>query len=223
MAYARIISGSAEELTGETITSTHTYQIDDESFTEDVQFSYATMEMWTDAERAAHGIFPIVDDAIPDGKMPSGSSLVIDGSIVRRRWTLIDIPLSILKAQKLAQIASKLDDVLSSGYAVPSTISTGLAGKVLQTRESDRTNWLASQAMYSAAIAAGHGADQIAVFRAADNSVSPITANEGAAVLLAMAAWGASMTRHSWTLKDAVSAATSAAAVAAIDETAGWS
>ena len=223
MTYARIISGAAEELTGAPINSTHTFQVDGEDRTEDVQFSYATMLLWSDAERAAHGIYPIIDDQIPSGKQMAGFSLSLDGTTVRRHWTLIDIPLDIIKAQKVSRINMKRDDVLGGGYTVPSTISTALGGKVLQTRDGDRANWLTSQAVYSAAIAAGHGSDEIATFRAVDNSVTILSANEGAAVLLAMAAWGATNTRHSWDLKDAVADATSAAAVAAVDETAGWS
>ena len=223
MAYARIISGVAEELTGAPINSTHTYQVDGEDRTEDVEFSYASMLLFSDAERAAHSIYPIVDDQIPSGKQTAGFSLSLDGATVRRQWTLIDIPLDSLKAQKVSRINLKRDEVLDGGFAVPSSVSLALAGKVLQTRDGDRTNWLTSQAVYTAAIAVGHGSDEIAIFRAADNSVTTISANEGAAVLLAMAAWGAANIRHSWDLKDAVAAATSAAAVAAIDETAGWS
>ena len=223
MTYARIVSGVAEELTGAPINSTYTYQIDGVTHTEEVQFSFETMILWSDEERAAHQIYAIVDDAIPSGKQTAGFSLALDGSVVRRQWTLVDIPLDSLKSQKISRIEAKLNQLLCGGFTVPSSISTALAGKVLQTRDADRTNWLTSQAMYSAAIAVGHGSDEIAVFRAADNSVTTVSANEGAAVLIAMAAWGATVTHHSWDLKDAVAAATTAAAVAAIDETAGWS
>jgi hypothetical protein len=58
----------------------------------DVQFSYSTMLLWTDAERASYGIYPIVDDAIPAGKVSTGSTLEKVGNVVQRHWTLADAP-----------------------------------------------------------------------------------------------------------------------------------
>jgi len=58
----------------------------------DVQFSYATMLQWSDAERAAHGIYPIIDDAIPEGKVATGSTLEQGDGVVLRHWTLEDAP-----------------------------------------------------------------------------------------------------------------------------------
>lgn len=59
----------------------------------DVQFSYDTMLLWSDAERAAHGVFPIVEpDAVPVGKVANGSTLADDGTAVRRVLTLVDAP-----------------------------------------------------------------------------------------------------------------------------------
>lgn len=77
--YAQIIDGTAHEL-GETITSG------------DVYFSRQSAMMWSDEERAAHGIYPVVDDAIPEGKTVTGSSLEAGEGVVYRRFTLIDTP-----------------------------------------------------------------------------------------------------------------------------------
>lgn len=98
-----------------------------------------------------------------------------------------------------------------------------MAGEVLQTRDlTDRTNWLISQASYSAAVAAGQGAVEGAEFRTADNSTYTLSYSDGLAVLLAMAAWGAAAMSNSWPLKDAVNAAEDQTALDAVDIETGW-
>jgi hypothetical protein len=125
-----------------------------------------------------------------------------------------------LKAAKLAAVNAKLNEVLTGGFTVP---SGDMAGKVLQTRNlEDRTNWLISQASYSAAVAAGQGAADGAEFRTADNSTFTLSYADGLTVLLGMAAWGAACMSNSWALKDAASAAEDEAALAAVDVEGGW-
>ena len=128
--------------------------------------------------------------------------------------------LADLKVAKRDAINAKLDAMLTGGYSV----ETGtMIGKMLQTRNlEDRTNWLVSQASYSAAVASGMGAVAGAQFRTADNSTFTVSFSEGLSVLLAMAAWGAAAMNNSWTLKDAVAAAEDQAALDAIDVDAGW-
>ncbi|MCO5164651.1 MAG: hypothetical protein M9939_26535 [Mesorhizobium sp.] len=124
------------------------------------------------------------------------------------------------KDAKIVAINARLNDVLTGGY----TVETGtMAGKVLQTRNlEDRTNWLISQASYSAAVAMGHGAVEGATFRTADNSTFTVTFAEGLSILLAMAAWGAAAMNHSWALKDAAAAAEDQTALDALDIETGW-
>ncbi len=124
------------------------------------------------------------------------------------------------KEAKAAAIDARRDATLTGGY----TVASGpMAGKVLQTRDvDDRTNWLVSQASYSAAVAAGQGAVENAEFRTADNSTFVVSYTDGLGVLLAMAAWGAAVMRNSWTLKDAVTAAADETALDAIDIETGW-
>lgn len=57
-----------------------------------VQFSYQTMLLWSDQERAAYNIYPIADEAIPEGKIATGSSLEYADGAVSRHWTLEDAP-----------------------------------------------------------------------------------------------------------------------------------
>ncbi len=80
MQYALITNSAPAEITGSAIE------------TSNVQFSYQTMLLWSDSERAAHGIYPITDDAITDGKVATGSTLEFTNGAVARHWTLEDAP-----------------------------------------------------------------------------------------------------------------------------------
>jgi len=135
-------------------------------------------------------------------------------------WTIADMTLAERKAALREAVNAKLDAILTGGYTVQ---SGAMAGKVLQTRNvEDRTNWLVSQASYSAAVAAEDGAVEGAKFRTADNATYTLTFADGLAVLLAMAAWGAACMDHSWVLKDAIEAAADGAALDLIDIEQGW-
>lgn len=117
-----------------------------------------------------------------------------------------------------AQVDTKRDAKLTGGYTHDFGGTIGV--KVLQTRDADdKLNWLTSQAAYSAAVAGGQGATMGANFRAADNTTFTLSYADGLNVLLAMAAWGASVYGRSWALKDAIAAA---ADPASVDITTGW-
>lgn len=95
----------------------------------DERFSLRTMLLWSDEERAARDIFPIVDDAIPNGKIATGSTLENDNGTIRRRWTLEDapplpVPQSITPAQAKAQLYEMglLDDAEALVAAHPYAI-----------------------------------------------------------------------------------------------------
>lgn len=124
------------------------------------------------------------------------------------------------KAAMRSQINSKRGRLFAAGYA---PASGPLAGHTLQTRNvEDRSNWLTSQAAYSAAVAGGSGATMGANFRTAANDTVTTSYADGLAVLLAMAAWGAAVMGASWAHKDAVDAAEDHAALDNIDLGAGW-
>jgi len=57
-----------------------------------INASYETVMLWSDQERADIGVYPIVDDAVPEGKVATGSTLENDSGTIRRRWTLEDAP-----------------------------------------------------------------------------------------------------------------------------------
>lgn len=59
--------------------------------------SYETVTIWSSQQRTAKGIKVIVDDAIPAGKVATGSTLVDDDGAPRRQWVLADIPADVLQ------------------------------------------------------------------------------------------------------------------------------
>ena len=130
------------------------------------------------------------------------------------------LPIADLQVARRAQIDARLAEAFAGGF----TPSSGpLAGHTLQVRDnSDRTNWLTSQAAYSAEVAGGNGAAIEAMFRDAVNATVTVSYAEGLDALLAMAAWGKALFEHSWSLKDQVAAAVDQAALDAIDIEAGW-
>lgn len=74
-----------------------------------INASYQTVMLWSDDERAAIGVYPIVDDVIPEGKIATGSALENENGVIRRRWVLEDapppaVPQSITPAQAKAQL-----------------------------------------------------------------------------------------------------------------------
>ncbi|KQS55888.1 hypothetical protein ASG17_07510 [Brevundimonas sp. Leaf363] len=125
------------------------------------------------------------------------------------------------KAAKNAAVTARREAVFAAGF----TPSTGaLAGHTLQVRnETDKINWLTSQASYSAAVMGGHGAVMGATFRTADNETVVASFAEGLQVIVVgMATWGQQIMGRSWVLKDQIDAAPDRAALDAIDINAGW-
>ncbi len=162
----------------------------------------------TDEELAAIGVYPVTPVAAPAASVTRMVSALppaeVDG-VWTEQWDARDIPLAEAKEALRAAINAKRDAVFAAGFT---PASGPLAGKTLQTRGiEDRTNWLTSQAAYSAAVAAGGGALQEAYFRTADNETVNCTYLEGLQTLLAMAAWGKAVMGASWALKDALEAA----------------
>lgn len=155
--------------------------------------------------------------------------LIAPGSLVAdqvnkqfvRGWDVTLRPIAERKAAKKAAVAALIETKLAAGY--PHDFGGAIGVKVLQTRDlRDQTNWLVSQASYSAAVAGGAGAVMGANFRTEDNININMSYADGLNVLLAMAAWGAAHYARSWALKDAIAAAVDDAALDAIDIDSGW-
>jgi len=84
MFYAQIRDGSATELRpGETVTLPGDYIC-----------SYQTVTLWTDAERAAHGIVPIVEPTLGPRDEITSQTLVVSNGVVTRQVTTQSRPVT---------------------------------------------------------------------------------------------------------------------------------
>lgn len=177
---------------------------------------------WTAEDLAAIGLYaPVEADPIPEGKISTGQVVERVEGVVKYVHTLEDVAVETRKVTMRAAVNAKLDTVLTSGYSYDFGAPYGV--KVLQTRNvEDRTNWLTSQAAYSAAVASGAGSVEGATFRTEDNSTITLSYADGLNVLLSMAAWGAANYAASWSLKDAIAAAEDDTELDAIDIEQGW-
>lgn len=160
---------------------------------------------------AERGIWKYPDPEPPEGKQLTSTVIsVVDGlPSIEDAWEDIPGPtLDELKAAARAAVKAKLASIFNDdGY----TVTAGpLAGQVLQWRLSpsqDRTNWLTSEAAYTAAVAAGQGDVAAARFRTKANTNFTITIAEGLSAILGMAAVGQDVVARSWALFDQVDGA----------------
>lgn len=124
------------------------------------------------------------------------------------------------KAAKIQAVKLAGDTIMQVGFPFE-TPEYGL--QHLQTRnDTDRTNWLTSQAAYQAMIAMGQGDVPGAHFRTAENNTITRTFMEGYQLILQMAGWGAHLYGVSWAKQDAVRATTNDAELDAIVVGEGW-
>jgi hypothetical protein len=82
-----------------------------------VQHSRDVLRLWTEAELAAIDVYPVTDEAVPDGHVVTGSSLHWDGQTVTRVFTSEPAPpppvpeiVSRFQARAALMIAGKLAD-----------------------------------------------------------------------------------------------------------------
>lgn len=169
-------------------------------------------------------VTPLEEPATDIGEVAERDGIELVGGVWRWKWVVrpgTADELEQAKAERRAEVDAKRDAVMAGGF-VPT--NGPVAGHRLQTRNlDDRTNWLTSQAAYSAAVAGGHGAVMGAKFRTAGNQTIDASYADGLATLLEMAAWGAAVMDRSWVLKDIeIGGAETFEALAAIDIEAGW-
>lgn len=156
----------------------------------------------------------------PEREIKTGPIVTLEAARTLHSYVVAARPLADRKAELLAAVNHKRDQLLAGGY---SHDFGALGVHVLQTRGADdRINWLTSQAAYQAAVAAGAGAVEDAEFRTVENVRFVLSYADGLAVLLAMAAWGKAIFGHSWDLKDAIAQAVDHDDLDAIDIAAGW-
>lgn len=139
-----------------------------------------------------------------------------EGYSPARAFTLSDA-----QRDALAAVEAKLATLTAAGWSHDFGGTYGV--QVLQTRDGDdRMNWLTSLTGYRARMDAGEGAVEGAVFRTASNTLITMSYGDAYALLLEMVAWGESLYRTSWALKDAIRAATTVEEVSAVDINSGW-
>lgn len=125
------------------------------------------------------------------------------------------------KAAKIEAVKSFGDTIMQEGF--PHDFGAPYGVQHLQTRnDTDRTNWLTSQAAYKAQIELGNGALPGATFRTAENNTLTLTFADAYMLLLQMAAWGAHLFQVSWAKQDEIRATEDDAALDAIDVESGW-
>jgi hypothetical protein len=107
------------------------------------------LTLWSDAELATIGVYPVVDDPIPEGQIATGSTLALDGDVVRRSWTLEpapppSVPASVtpLQIRRALLAQGLLDDV--QAFVEASSLETRMAWEY--AIQIDRDNELISAA-----------------------------------------------------------------------------
>jgi hypothetical protein len=158
-------------------------------------------------------------------QLPDNSQMIVDSLDGHDDCTVLDdnspaTSLADMRLMKRSEVNLYLAGQFLGGFTAP---AGPLSGHTLQVRdETDRTNWLTSQAAYSAMVAAGNGTALGASFRTVANETVTVSYLEGFQALLMMADWGKSLMGKSWTLKDAIDALPDADAIEAFDIAAEW-
>ena len=155
--------------------------------------------LWTESERKAVGLYPIIEPTIPEGKVSTGSTLEYDPETdtVTRVHMLADKP------------GPSTDDV---DMERDRRIEAGMVFNAVryQTRAQDRENVAGASIMALAAITQGaqpgdlrwHGGDSDFVWIAEDNSLNPMDAQTFFAFGQAMAAHKSALIFAARALKD---------------------
>lgn len=136
-------------------------------------------------------------------------------------WTEKTQGVDARKAYLRQEVNHLRDEKLEAG--MPFDFEGDIGPKVMQTAtERDRTNYLGSAQEYALQVQMGNGAEMGASIRTSDNTVVSMSFNDGLALMRLIGIHMGLITRHSWTLKDALDAATTQEELDAIDITTGW-
>ena len=128
--------------------------------------------------------------------------------------------LGALKARKRGDVNAKRDALLTGGYRHNFGSSAGV--RTLDTRsEQDIMNWLVLKGITDSMIATGNDADMVFLRDAGDQTFAA-SAQTAAGALMALLRWRTAVLTHSWHLKDQINAASSQAALNAVNIDAGW-
>lgn len=115
------------------------------------QHGMEVFTLWTEQERAAIGVFEVIElDPVPPGKREKSRGLTVQSGLPVRTRVLEDIPLDEYKASKRDALNSERDALIEGGFThvVRGTSYT------FQSRQSDREN-LATMGMQAQLAKAG--------------------------------------------------------------------
>lgn len=131
------------------------------------------------------------------------------------------VSLEAVRDARLAAVKAKHDALEQGGYRHDFGGAVGI--QTLQVRNNtDKTNWLTAQALYSTQVALGNGAVVGATFRTAENNNITMSFSAALTVIQQMAAWGAGLAQVSWGKQDALRAAATLAEAYAVGIETGW-
>ena len=205
-----------------------------QGFTDPAGFQHAPnwAELYSPQKRTGIGLRQIGEPGPPPyGKRIASLVLQVIDSQPVRVAVLEDIPVVELQAAKVAQVDAERDrrQQLDFAYDFGATVAiddfgTEIAAGVrsLQMRtEPDQRNWMALQGQATAAVLQG-SPETVMPMRAEDNWNVQTTAAQVLQATAAMVARNAQLLFFGAALKSQIRAAETAAAIAAIDITAGW-
>lgn len=136
-------------------------------------------------------------------------------------WVDPPLPtLDVLRTRALVAVNARREAVFAEGFLV----TTGaLENLHLQLRNADdKANWMIVEKRARAAIAATLDGTPIIPIRVLENQTVMVTPEYAIEVLTGLETWGGAVMAHSWTLKDAITAASDENDLAAIDLDSGW-
>lgn len=194
-------------------------------FEEALRLTHGATKSWTNAGTAEQPDWQLVEDSSILTRLeftPAAFAAEIAGmGFAGEVPAAPAVSLDDVKASRIAAVKAKHFALEQAGYQHDFGPGHGIG--TLQVRNNtDKTNWLTAQAMYSAQVVAGNGAVEGATFRTAENNNVTLSFSAALAVILQMAAWGGGLAQVAWSKQDALRAATTLAEAYAVSIDTGW-
>lgn len=199
--------------------------------TDQITFGSDTLDLaeegragWSEAELNKLGVYKIVDDEIPANKVTTGTTLEFDqeAGVVRRRYTVEDVPLGRRKSKMVEQVNAFRDSRLNGGFEY--------AGTHYQTTDKDQLRITATSLAATLYIAQNQNLDSLRwadanvdfTWIAANNDLVSMTAPQVSAFGLAAMAFVRGTVYYARSMKNSILAAESHATLDEIVINEGW-
>lgn len=191
--------------------------------------SWATVNLWTEDERNARGVYTVVDAEIDRDHKLGPLAIVVDGdtTAIERQAVALDIDeaaasLAARRSQMKADTMAVRDERIGNGVT--------FGGHDFQTRPDDRENVQGAAQLAALWLMAGGPADSLRwnggaddfAWIDADNELRPMSAATVIDFGKAVAAMKSACIFHAFAIKAAIDGAADHAALDAIDINAGW-